>query len=154
VSAGSNEIASGYLHGPGRIGVMVKIWISDFSKKDDAVFRELVNDLSLQIAAFAPLFVSREGVTGEYIENIRRQYLQETRESGKPEQLWEKILSGKIRKHLDRICLYEQPYVRDETLKASSVVKNAESQLGANVKVVDFIHYKIIGNESTVPRGT
>lgn len=151
MSAAENEIVYGYLHGPGRIGVLVKIWISDGSKKDDAAFRELANDLSLQIAAFTPRFVSQDGVPAEYLEKIEREYRRETEESGKPEKLWERITAGKIQKHLDRVCLSEQPYVRDETVKVSAFMKNTASLINADVKVVDFIRYEISGNESPAP---
>ncbi len=103
-----------YSHGGGRVGVMVEVNCeTDFVARSEA-FRTFAHEVALQIAAAAPRYVREENIPEEVLEHEREIARNRAREEGKPEQVLDRIISGRIEKFKDEVCLLRQPYIRDE----------------------------------------
>lgn len=134
-------IVDAYIHGEGRIGVMLEVNSeTDFVARNKE-FRDLVHDLALHIAASAPLYVSREEVPAEIIEKEKAIYTDAAKGEGKPAAVVAKIVSGKMEKFFEEVCLLEQPFVRDNDKKVRDLVTEKIAILGENIQVKRFVRY-------------
>ncbi|RMD55583.1 MAG: translation elongation factor Ts [Candidatus Thermofonsia bacterium] len=132
-----------YAHPGNRVGVMLELNCeTDFVARNEQ-FRELAHDLALHIAAMRPQYISREEVDAAELDNemsvLRAQALAE----GKPEQVVEKIVSGRLEKYYQEVCLLEQPFVRDDKVKVQDLITNAISTIGENIVVRRFVRYEL-----------
>jgi elongation factor Ts len=143
LKADKNIIFSDYIHGEGRIGVCVKINLSDESLKENEQVKELAFNLALHVAAFAPLFISSADVSESYKKEQEEIFWKQAKGLGKPENVLEGIVKGKLRKHFSEICLLEQNYVRDEKLKVQQVLDNISKQIGTTISIDDYIYFKV-----------
>jgi elongation factor Ts len=147
VNAGVGEYLTQYIHGDGNIGVVVKC-ASDKPEifKDEAV-KSFVFTLALHIAAFNPLALDKSKIDPAYIteqEEIFRKLMEKDEKlQGKPANVLDGILKGKISKHLSEICLLEQGYVKDEKLTVAKAVDEAAKAAGASLTIVDYVYYKV-----------
>jgi elongation factor Ts len=136
-----------YIHGEGRIGVLVKFALSDSSLKEDLRFKETAFDFALHVAAFAPLYVSRDRVDSDYLkeqeELLRKQTANDPRTQGKPEKIIDNIVKGKLDKHLAMICLLDQGWLRDEKIKSSKILESLNREIDATVEIEDFLYYRL-----------
>ncbi len=138
---GAGTIGS-YVHG-GRIGVLVEVNCeTDFVVKTDD-FQELVEELSLHIAAMNPQFVRREDVPAEVVAKEKAFFEEEVKESGKPAEHATKIVEGKLDKWMAGICLLEQPYYKDDKQTIEDLVKAAIGKLGENIVVRRFVRLEL-----------
>jgi len=134
-----------YIHPGSQLGVMVEVNCeSDFVARTDD-FQELVRDLAMHIAAADPQFVRREDVTPEAIEKERDIQKGRALNEGKPEKMIEKITEGRMAKFYEEVCLYEQPFVKDNTVTIEQLVKNKIAKLGENIAVSRFVRFKVGG---------
>ena len=134
-----------YVHPGSQLGVMVEVNCeSDFVDRTDD-FQELVRDLAMHIAAADPQFVRREDVTPEAIEKERDIQKGRALNEGKPEKMIEKITEGRMAKFYEEVCLYEQPFVKDNTVTIEQLVKNKIAKLGENIAVSRFVRFKVGG---------
>jgi elongation factor Ts len=134
-----------YVHGGGRIGVMVEINCeTDFVARTDD-FKALAKELALHIAAANPLYINIADVPGDVIEKEKEIYKEQAKESGKPEAVIEKMLEGKIQKYYEEACLMEQPYVKNPDIKVKQFVTDAVAKMGENVVVRRFARF-VLGN--------
>ena len=132
-------IIESYIHGGGRIGVLVELNCeTDFVARTDD-FKTLARELALHIAASNPLYVSRDQVPPEVIEKEKEIYKESTK--GKPDDIVEKMLVGKIEKYYEEVCLLDQSYVKDPNLKISDFVAQAVAKMGENVQVRRFARF-------------
>jgi elongation factor Ts len=132
-----------YIHLGGKIGVLVEVDCeTDFVAKTED-FRELTRSLAMQIAATNPLAVDREGIDPSLVEREKEIYRQQARETGKPEEIVEKIADGKLEKWYQDVCLLDQAYVKDPDRKVSDVVSEAVQRLGENIVVRRFTRYEV-----------
>lgn len=132
-----------YIHAGGKIGVIVEINCeSDFVARTDA-FKQLCHDVAMHIAAVDPRYVRREDVTPEMLEKEREIYTAQARATGKPEQVIQKIVSGKMEKFYEESCLYEQHYIKDETHTIGEMIAQAISNLGENIAIRRFARFKV-----------
>lgn len=132
-------IVESYIHGGGRIGVLVEVNCeTDFVARTDD-FKALAKELALHIAASNPLYVSRDQVPPEVIEKEKEIYKESTK--GKPDDIVEKMLVGKIEKYYEEVCLLDQPYVKDPNLKVSDLFAQAAAKMGENVQVRRFARF-------------
>ncbi len=134
-----------YIHHGGQLGVMVEVNCeSDFVARTDD-FKELVNDLAMHIAAADPQFVRKEDVTPAAIE--REKDIQRARviAEGKPEKVADKIVEGRMGKFYEEVCLYEQPFVKENTLTVDQLIKTKIAKLGENIGVARFTRFKVGG---------
>lgn len=134
-------IIDAYIHGEGRIAVMIEVNCeTDFVARNKE-FRTLVHDLALHIAASAPLYISREEVPGEVIEKEREIYAGEARAQGKPGPIVEKIATGRLEKFYQEVCLLEQPFVKDQDITVQELINQKIAIIGENIKVRRFTRY-------------
>ena len=135
-----------YLHGGGRIGVLVEINCeTDFVAKTPD-FQNLVKDVAMQVAAASPQvprFVRREEVPSEVIAAEREIYRAQAIASGKPEKVVDKIVDGKIDKFLAEICLLDQPFIREPEKTVQDIVSAAVAKLGENILVRRFARFQL-----------
>jgi elongation factor Ts len=141
--AASEGIVSSYVHLGGKIGVIVEINCeTDFVARTDE-FKELGHEIAMQIAATSPLAVSREDLPKELIEKERSLYVEQAKESGKPEKIWDRIADGKLEKFFKDTCLVEQTSIRDSDHTVEEMVKALAGKLGENIVVRRFARFQI-----------
>ncbi|MYB25936.1 MAG: translation elongation factor Ts [Candidatus Dadabacteria bacterium] len=134
---------SSYVHAGGKIGVMLEVNCeTDFVARNDE-FQNLCREVAMQIAANNPTYVRKEEVSEEEVENERRILKAEAMESGKPENIAEKMVAGRINKFFEEICLLEQPYIRDPKMKVMDLVNNLIAKIGENIVVKRFVRYQL-----------
>jgi len=135
-------VIESYVHG-GRIGVLVEINCeTDFVARTDD-FKELVHDIAMHIAASDPKFVRKEDVTAEAYEREKDIYRAQAAATGKPPQVVEKIVEGKMSKFYEEVCLLEQPFIRDQTVSIGQLVATKIGKLGENIAVRRFARFKV-----------
>jgi elongation factor Ts len=140
--AAEGAVAS-YIHAGGKIGVLVEVNSeTDFVAKTDE-FQQLVRDIAMHIAAAEPRFVRREEVTEDVLERERAIYAEQAAASGKPANVVEKIVSGKMEKFYAETCLLEQPFVKNPDQTVGQLVTEAVAKIGENLQVRRFTRYKL-----------
>jgi len=133
-----------YIHGNGRIGVLVEINCETDFVARTAAFQELSKDIAMQIAASRPLFVSREDVPAECVEKEKEIVRAQLGEMKKPEEMLQKIVEGKMEKSFyARACLLDQPFIKDDSKTIKSLITDKISQLGENIVVSRFARYEL-----------
>ena len=131
-----------YVHG-GKVGVLVEVNCeTDFVAKTDD-FQGLAKELAMQVAASSPKYVSKEEVPGSELEQEKVIYLNEAKQSGKPEAVLQKIAEGKIESYYKQVCLMEQPYIREPKKPVRQYVTEVAAKLGENVVVKRFIRFQL-----------
>jgi elongation factor Ts len=139
----SEGLVGSYIHAGGKIGVLVEMNCeSDFVARTDA-FQQLSHDIAMHIAALDPRYVRREEVTQEMLEKERDIYKAQALATGKPEAVVEKIVNGKMEKFYEENCLYEQHYIKDESVTISEMIAQAVIKLGENISIRRFVRFKV-----------
>lgn len=137
----SEGLVGSYIHGNGRIGVLVEVNCeTDFVARNDD-FQQLVRDIAMHIAAAAPLYVRREEVEPEVLERELAVYREQLKEQGKPEKIWDKILEGRKEKFLKEICLLEQEFVKNPDVTVQEMINQAIATIGENISVRRFARF-------------
>ena len=127
----------------GKSGVLVEVNCeSDFVARTDD-FQNLVRDLAMQVAAADPQFIRKEDVTPEALTKERDIQRARALQEGKPEKMVDKIVEGRLAKFYEEICLYEQPFIRDNATTVSDLIKTSIAKLGENVSVSRFVRFKV-----------
>ena len=136
-------IITSYVHFNGRIGVLLELNCeTDFVARTDE-FKELAYNLAKQVAAMSPRWVSREDVPQEVIEKEKEIYREQLKNSGKPENVIEKIIEGKLEKFFQENCLLEQDYIFDDKKKVKDVITEAIGKIGENIRVSRFVRLEV-----------
>jgi elongation factor Ts len=140
----ANEgLISAYIHPGSRIGVLVEVNCeTDFVARNDE-FQALVKDVSLQIAAARPAYVSREDIPAEVIERERAVYQGQCKEMGKPEAAWPKIIEGKLEKFYQEMCLLEQAFIKDPSVTIKDLLTQRIAKIGENIVIRRFTRYEL-----------
>ncbi len=137
-----------YIHPGSKIGVMIEVNCeTDFAARTEA-FSDLVKNMAMQVAAANPICVYREELPEEVLEREKNIYRAQAKESGKPENVIEKIVEGKMRKYFEDNCLIEQSYIRDPDKKVEDIIKETIADLGENVTIARFARYQLGGTQS------
>jgi elongation factor Ts len=137
----SEGTVSSYIHGGGKLGVLVEVNCeTDFVALTEQ-FQQLVKDVAMHIAAANPLYVKREDVPEDVIAKEREIYAAQFENSGKPEQVIAKIVDGKIDKYFADACLYEQQFVKDTDKTIQQLVTESIAQLGENINIRRFARF-------------
>ncbi|OGQ06365.1 MAG: elongation factor Ts [Deltaproteobacteria bacterium RBG_19FT_COMBO_58_16] len=132
-----------YIHGGGKVGVLVEVNCeTDFVAKTDG-FADLVRDIALHVAALSPQYVRREDVPADIIEKEKAIYAAQARESGKPEQVIQKMIDGKLEKFFKEVCLLEQPFVKNPDQSVEKLIVESVARLGENITVRRFARFKV-----------
>ena len=137
----SEGIVEAYIHGGGRIGVLVEVNCeTDFVARND-VFRGFVKDVAMHIAATNPLYVSKDDVPAEDIEKEKAVLRAQALNEGKPEKIVDKMVEGRISKFYENYCLLEQPFVKDPEKKVSDILNALIATIGEKITVRRFVRY-------------
>ncbi|MGI6606251.1 MAG: translation elongation factor Ts [Peptococcia bacterium] len=132
-----------YIHGDGRIGVLLELNCeTDFVAKNPA-FKELAKNLALQIAASRPEYVAKEDVPAEALAKEKEILTAQALNEGKPEKVVEKMVAGRIEKYYKEVCLLEQPYVKDPETTVQDLIVEQISKIGENIQVRRFVRYEV-----------
>jgi len=139
----SEGVVEAYIHPGNRVGVLIEVNCeTDFVARTDE-FRELVRNLAMQVAAAGAEVVRREDVPADRIEREREILKAQTAGQGKPPQIVEKIVTGKLEKFFSEICLLEQPYIRDDKTTVGDLVRHASAKTGENIQVRRFARFRL-----------
>ncbi len=141
--ATSEGSVASYIHAGGKIGVLVEVNCeSDFVARTDE-FKQLVHDIAMHIAATDPQYIRKEDVTPEAFEKEKDIYRAQAAATGKPAAVVEKIVEGKMGKFYEEVCLYEQPFIKDQTMTVSQLIASVIGKLGENISVKRFARFKV-----------
>ncbi|MGB4649201.1 MAG: translation elongation factor Ts, partial [Acetivibrionales bacterium] len=135
-------LVDAYIHGNGRIGVLVEVNIeTDFAAANEE-FKQLVRDIAMQVAAARPEYVSREDVPAEVIEKEMNILKAQARNEGKPEKVIEKMVEGRMEKFYKEVCLLEQPWIKDPDKTIKQLVTEKIATIGENINVRRFARFE------------
>ncbi|MDD3653058.1 MAG: translation elongation factor Ts [Desulfotomaculaceae bacterium] len=136
-------LVESYIHGAGRIGVLVEVNCeTDFVAKTDE-FKALVRDIAMQIAAAKPEYISKEDVPAEAVEKERGILRAQALNEGKPEKIVEKMVTGRIEKYYKEVCLLEQPFVKDPDITVNKMLTEKIAKIGENIKIRRFSRFEL-----------
>ena len=130
-----------YSHGGGRIGVMVKFDApADIAAKDG--FKAMAKDVAMQVAAANPTYLDKAGVPADEIAKEKEILTQQAINEGKPANIAEKMVMGRINKYYKEVCLLEQPFIKDGDITVSKYIENCAKELGGEIKAVSFVRFE------------
>ena len=142
-------IVYSYIHAGGRLGVLIEVNCeTDFVAKTDG-FIELTHNLAMQIAATNPIALDRELISESVISREKAIYVDQAKESGKPENIIEKMVDGRMNKFFQENCLMEQAYIKDSEKKVSELLTESIATLGENITISRYIRFAV--GESDIP---
>lgn len=135
-------VVEAYIHGNGRIGVLLEVNCeTDFTARNE-VFREFVKDIALHIAATNPLYISRDEVPGDIIEKEKEILRAQALNEGKPEKIVDKMVEGRVDKYYKEICLLEQPFVKNPDVTIGDLLASKISTIGENMNIRRFVRFE------------
>ncbi|SDP27287.1 translation elongation factor Ts [Desulforhopalus singaporensis] len=141
--ATSEGVIETYIHAGGKLGVMVELGCeTDFVAKNDA-FREFARDIAMHIAAASPVAITREEVPEEIVAREKDIYVQQALDSGKPEAIVEKMVTGKIEKYLAEVALLEQKFVKNPDLSIQDLLNELVGKMGENISIKRFARFQV-----------
>jgi elongation factor Ts len=141
--ATAQGVIGSYIHLGGRIGVLIEVNCeSDFVARTDD-FNNLVREVAMHVAAADPKWVRREDVPPEAIENERAIYRAQMENSGKPAQVLDKIIEGKLGSFYSQFVLLDQPSIRDPNVSVSQIVAQASAKTGENIQISRFVRFRV-----------
>jgi elongation factor Ts len=136
-------VIGSYIHMGGKIGVLIEVNCeTDFVAKTDQ-FQQLVRDIAMHVAAASPTSVRREDIPADLVERERGVYREQMRESGKPENIWDKIIDGKLEKYYAESALLEQPFVKNPDQTVAQLITEISSKTGEKIEVRRFTRYAL-----------
>jgi elongation factor Ts len=141
--AASEGAVGNYLHAGGRIASLVEVNCeSDFVARTDE-FQRLCHDLAMHVAALSPRYVRREDVPADIVDAEKAIYREQAKNSGKPENLLDRIAEGKLDKFFAESCLYEQHFIKDEQITVRDLIQQTIAKVGENISVRRFARFKV-----------
>jgi elongation factor Ts len=138
--ATDNGLIESYVHGGGKIGVMIELQTDN---ADSEEVKSVAKQLAMHIAAVAPQYLCRENVPADVVEKEKEIMRTKAIESGKPENIVEKIIEGQINKYYGEICLLEQAFVVDPDIKVGKLLEKTAKNIGAEIKLADYVRYQL-----------
>jgi elongation factor Ts len=141
--ATSEGTVTSYIHAGEKIGVLVEVNCeSDFVARTED-FKTLVHDIAMHIAATDPRYIRKEDVSADAFEKEKDIYRAQAAQTGKPAPVIEKIVEGKMGKFYEEVCLYEQPFIKDQTMTVHQLIATVVGKLGENLSVRRFARFKV-----------
>lgn len=132
-----------YIHGGGRLGVLVEVNCeTDFVARTDD-FQALVHDLALQVAASHPLYLTREDVPAAVVTKEQEIYEEQAKASGRPAPAVPKIVAGRLEKYFQEVCLLDQPFVKDPSMTVQDLIQAKIAKTGENIAVKRFVRFQL-----------
>jgi elongation factor Ts len=139
----SEGMIGSYIHMNGKIGVLVELNCeTDFVAKSDK-FQEFAKNISMQIAATNPVCVHPDDLPEDLVEQEKTIYANQAREEGKPDQVVQKIVEGRLKKYYKEVCLLEQPFIKDDSLTIQDLMNELIAVLGEKIKVRRFVRMQV-----------
>jgi elongation factor Ts len=136
-------VIASYIHPGSQLGVLIEVNCeSDFVARTDD-FQELVHDLAMQVAAADPQFIRKEDVTQAALDKEKDIQRARALAEGKPEKMADKIVEGRMNKYYEEVCLYEQPFIKENTTSIADLIKQKIAKLGENISVSRFVRFKV-----------
>ena len=136
-------VVGSYIHGGGRLGVLVEVNCeTDFVARTED-FQDLVHDIAMQVAAANPLYLAREDVPVETATKEQHIYEEQAKASGRPAQAVPKIVEGRLEKYFQEVCLLEQPFVKDPSMTVQDLIKAKIAKTGENITVRRFVRFQL-----------
>jgi len=140
--AANEGLVGSYIHAGGKIGVLVEVNCeTDFVARNER-FKELVRDVAMHVAAMSPQYLDRESVPSDVVDAVKAD-LEKTVPAGKPPEVVEKILSGKLNKWFEEHTLLEQPFVKDDAQTVGELVKSVSGVLGEKIEVRRYVKFAL-----------
>ncbi len=130
-------IVSSYIHGGGRIGVLVNV-----ESENNNVLAEVAKELTLQVAATNPLYMVREEVAQDALDKEKEIYKQQALNEGKPEKVVEKMVEGRIQKYYKEICLMEQLYIRNQDINIKKFIEEKSKENGSEIRIASYVRFE------------
>jgi len=143
IDVDQNEVAVHYIHGEGKIGVIVKIAADGGASPTSEVVQQFAFDCALHVAAYNPAYLTRDDIEASYIAEQEAIYRKQTKEMEKPEKVIEGIIKGKLNKHLAEVVFVEQGFVKEEKTKVADVAKRISKEVGGEVRVSDYRYFRV-----------
>lgn len=141
--AATEGLVESYIHGEGRIGVLVEVNCeTDFVAMTDN-FKSFVRDIAMHIAAEAPKYVTKEEVPAEELDKEREILRAQALNEGKPEHIVDKMVEGRIAKYYNDVCLMEQQFIKDPDQTISQLVNSMVAQIGENITIRRFVRFEL-----------
>ncbi len=134
-------VIESYIHMGSRIGVLIEVNCETDFVSRNSEFKKLTRELTMQIAAANPLYISRDDVPAEEMEKEKEIY--RTQITGKPENVVEKIVEGKVENYFYEVCLLEQPYIKDPNLRIKDLLTQLIATIGENIQVRRFARFEV-----------
>ena len=145
--ATSEGVIATYIHGGGKLGVMVEVGCeTDFVAKNES-FGEFARDIAMHIAAASPVGITREDIPENVVAREKEIYVQQALDSGKPEAIVEKMVVGKLDKFISEICLLEQKFVKDPDLTIQDKLNEIVAAMGENISIKRFSRFQVGSEE-------
>ncbi|OGF21771.1 translation elongation factor Ts [Candidatus Falkowbacteria bacterium RBG_13_39_14] len=139
----SEGIIHAYIHAGGKVGVMLQLSCeTDFVARNEE-FKALAHDIAMHIAASNPTYVKQEDVPENELKKEKEIYRERLKAEGKPDNIIDKIMAGKISKYFEEVCLLKQPFIKDDKKKVEQIITEAVAKIGEKIEVVRFARYQI-----------
>jgi elongation factor Ts len=139
----SQGLVGAYIHMNGRIGVLVEVNCeSDFVARNEE-FQTLVKEIAMQIAAAKPRYLSSDDVPLDVLEAEKEIIRAQMGDMKKPPEIMDRIVTGKLGKFFEEVCLLDQPYIREDKLKVRDLITQAIAKIGENIKIRRFVRYEV-----------
>lgn len=135
-------VVAGYVHAAGKIGVLVDFDVENKEVTNTDTFKSFAKDVAMQIAAINPLYLVPEEIPADVIAHERKILKEQIVGDGKPENIAEKIVEGRIGKYYKEVCLMNQAFVKDGNLNIEQYTQNISKELGTNIKIVSFVRFE------------
>jgi elongation factor Ts len=143
LAVAAEEYAVDYIHGAGNIGVIIKMKADKASVFQNEAVKAFAFDCALHAAAFNPVALSENQVPADYMKEQEEIFKKQTENLGKPENILQGIIKGKISKHLAEICFLNQPFVKGDKKKVSQVLAEVSKEAGGKIEITDYVYYKM-----------
>ena len=141
--ATSEGVIECYIHAGSKLGVMVEVGCeTDFVAKTDD-FQAFARDIAMHVAAVAPVAVTRKEIPQDMVDREKEIYVKQAKDSGKPDNIIEKIVTGKIDKYLSEICLMDQKFVKNPDLSIQDLLNELVAKMGENISIKRFARFQI-----------
>ncbi len=131
-----------YIHGGGKIGVMVAFTLADNSKADTPEFKEFAHDVAMQVAAANPTYLDRASVPADVVAKETEILTAQAMNEGKPQNIAEKMVAGRINKYFKEICLVDQQFIKDGDLTVTAYTKAIADKIGTEIKIDKFARFE------------
>jgi elongation factor Ts len=132
-----NGIVEGYVHFNGRVGALVELLSETDFVSQNPEFKKLAHELAMQVAFMNPLYLELEKIPQEVIEEKRKEFSEDVMD--KPEKVREEIINGRLKKWSEEVCLLDQPYFKDETMKVRDLINEYANKFGEKIEVRRFV---------------